>query len=104
MSLVTLCVQLDALSECSFLLKDPTGGKKILDLIQETTPFIDLHNDVPLGGERIEQPRLLSAGFELSSRLYLNSVEGTFPEQQESWGKSVSCKYYHLDSLTVLSS
>jgi hypothetical protein len=41
------------------LLKDPTGGKEILDHIQETTPLIDLHNDAPLGGERIEQPRTI---------------------------------------------
>jgi hypothetical protein len=50
-------LQLDALSEGSFLLKDPTKGKEILDSIRETLPPIDLHNDAPSGGERIEQPR-----------------------------------------------
>jgi hypothetical protein len=41
------------------LLKDPTEGKEILDDIRETTPLIDLHNDVPSGGERIEQRRTI---------------------------------------------
>jgi hypothetical protein len=52
-------LQLDALSEGSFLLKVPTEGKEILDHIQETTPLIDLHNDAPSGGERIEQLRTM---------------------------------------------
>jgi hypothetical protein len=52
-------LQLDSLSEGSFLLKDPTEGKEILDHIRETTPLIDLHNDAPLGGERIEQLRTI---------------------------------------------
>jgi hypothetical protein len=52
-------LQLDTLSEGSFLLKDPTEEKEILDHIQETIPLIDLHNDAPLGGERIDQPRTI---------------------------------------------
>jgi hypothetical protein len=52
-------LQLDALSKGSFLLKNPTERKEILDHIQETTPLIDLHNDAPLEGERIEQPRTI---------------------------------------------
>jgi hypothetical protein len=52
-------LQLDALSESSLLLKDPTEGKEILDHIRETTPLINLHDNASSGGERIEQPRTI---------------------------------------------
>jgi hypothetical protein len=52
-------LQLDALSEGSFLLKDPTEGKELLDLIRETTSLVSLHNVASSGGEYIERWRTI---------------------------------------------
>jgi hypothetical protein len=64
-------LQLDALSEGSFLLKDPTEGKEILDYNQETTPLIDLHKMPHQEESALSNRGLPSVEFELSFRLYL---------------------------------
>jgi hypothetical protein len=95
-------LQLDALSEGSFLLKDPTEGKEILDHIQETTPLIDLHNDVPLGGERIEQPRTIISKIQA---FIISTILLKVPLlNNRDLGKEHFMRILPLDLLMVLSS